>query len=249
MFLVGLGNVANESWPCCPPVWPCSPRKGFEMTGSDVARGRKWAARLAGWGLYPSVANDGSLLLTPADRITDEIAATVTANRDAILAELSPTRRLPAAEEQPTAGAEPNPPAPADSLRTGKEQAEPAPSPTQAGGGPKTTAQAARTAHAAPAQVLEHPPESDPFEGLEYGEEEPRPWPPPIEPERWTEETRELVDWFRTAPPGEPFTTPGGLRVTDPGVYWRFLADWVSEGDPSTPGLTANLRQLRAIVG
>lgn len=214
--------------------------------------GRNWAARLAGWGLYPSVANDGSLLLTPADRVTDEIAATVTANRDAILAELSPTRRLPAAAEQPTAGAAPNPPPLADSLRTGPEQAEPAPSPEQTGGRPKTTAQAARTAHAAPSKVLEHPPESDPFDCPEDGEEEPNPaapWPPPIERERWTAETRELVDWFRTARPGEPFTTPGGLRVTDPGVYWRFLADWVSEGDPSTPGLTANLRQLRAIVG
>ena len=222
------------------------------MTGY-VAPGGNWAARLAGWGLYPSVSG-GRLLLAPADRITDEIAATVTANRDAILAELSPTRRLPTAEEQPTAGAEPNPPPPADSLRTGAEQAEPAPSPEQPGGRPQTTAQAARTAHAAPSKVLEHPPESDPFEGLEYGEEEPNPaaapaWPPPIEPERWTEETRELVDWFRTTRPGEPFTTPGGLRVADPGVYWRFLADWVSEGDPSTPGLTANLRQLRAIVG
>lgn len=223
------------------------------MTGSDVAPGGQWARRLAGWGLYPSVSG-GRLLLAPADRITDEIAATVTANRDAILAELSPTRRLPTAEEQPTAGAAPNPPPPADPLRTGAEQAEPAPSPTQAGGGPQTTAQAARTAHAAPSKVLEHPPESDPFEGLEYGEEETgaapwgtRPWPPPIEPERWTEETRELVDWFRTTRPGEPFTTPGGLPVTDPGVYWRFLSDWVSEGDPSTPGLTANLRQLRAM--
>lgn len=98
-------------------------------------------------------------------------------------------------------------------------------------------------------KVSEQAPESDPFDCPEDGEEEPRPWPPPIERERWTEETRELVDWFRTARPGEPFTTPGGLRVTDPGVYWRFLADWVSEGDPSTPGLTANLRQLRAIVG
>jgi len=216
--------------------------------------GGQWARRLAGWGLYPSVSG-GRLLLAPADRITDEIAATVTANRDAILAELSPTRRLPTAEEQPTAGAQPNPAqACGDPLRTGAEQAEPAPSPTQAGGGPQTTAQAARTAHAAPSKVLEHPPESDPFEGLEYGEEETgaapwgtRPWPPPIEPERWTEETRELVDWFRTTRPGEPFTTPGGLPVTDPGVYWRFLADWVSEGDPSTPGLTANLRQLRAM--
>ena len=216
------------------------------MTASDVAPGRKWAARLAGWGLYPSVSG-GRLLLAPADRVTDEIAATVTANRDAILAELSPTRRLPAAAEQPTAGAAPNPPPLADSLRTGPEQAEPAPSPEQTGGRPQTTAQAARTAHAAPSKVLDHPP--DPFDCPEDGEEEPRPWPPPIERERWTEETRELVDWFRTARPGEPFTTPGGLRVTDPGVYWRFLADWVSDGDPSTPGLTANLRQLRAIVG
>jgi len=117
---------------------------------------------------------------------------------------------------------------------------------------PNPAAQAARTAHAAPSKVLEHPPESDPFDCPEDGEEEPNPaapWPPPIGRERWTAETRELVDWFRTARPGEPFTTPGGLRVTDPCVYWRFLADWVSEGDPSTPGLTANLRQLRAIVG
>lgn len=224
------------------------------MTGSDVAPGGNWAARLAGWGLYPSVSG-GRLLLAPADRITDEIAATVTANRDAILAELSPTRRLLTAEEQPTAGAEPNPAQPlADSRRTGPEPGEPAPSPTQPGGRPQTTAQAARTAHAAPSKVLEHPPESDPFEGLDFGEEEPgaaapgcAPLAPPIEPERWTEETRELVDWFRTTRPGEPFTTPGGLAVTDPGVYWRFLADWVSEGDPATPGLTANLRQLRAM--
>jgi len=220
------------------------------MTASDVAPGRKWAARLAGWGLYPSVANDGSLLLTPADRVTDEIAATVTANRDAILAELSPTRRLPAAEEQPTAGAQPNPVRPRGvSLSAWRDTLLAELNPTQTGGRPQTTAQAARTAHAAPSKVLEHPPESDPFDCPEDGEEEPRPWPPPIERERWTEETRELVDWFRTARPGEPFTTPGGLRVTDPCVYWRFLADWVSEGDPSTPGLTANLRQLRAIVG
>ena len=147
---MGFGNLANEFGPCCP-------QGGRNMTGSDVAPGGQWARRLAGWGLYPSVSG-GRLLLAPADRITDEIAATVTANRDAILAELSPTRRLPTAEEQPTAGAAPNPPPPADPLRTGAEQAEPAPSPTQAGGGPQTTAQAARTAHAAPSKVLEHPP-------------------------------------------------------------------------------------------
>ena len=224
------------------------------MTGSDVAPGGQWARRLAGWGLYPSVSG-GRLLLAPADRITDEIAATVTANRDAILAELSPTRRLPTAEEQPTAGAQPNPVRPRGvSLSAWRDTLLAELNPTQPGGKPQTTAQAARTAHAAPSKVLEHPPESDPFEGLEFGEEEPgappqgtRPWPPPIEPERWTEETRELVDWFRTTRPGGPFTTPGGLPVTDPGVYWRFLSDWVSEGDPSTPGLTANLRQLRAM--
>ena len=99
----------------------------------------------------------------------------------------------------------------------------------------KTAPQIDEPRNAAPADVSEHP--------WPYWRAGARP------AERWTEETRELVDWFRTTRPGEPFTTPGGLRVADPGVYWRFLADWVSEGDPSTPGLTANLRQLRAIVG
>ena len=67
--------------------------------------------------------------------------------------------------------------------------------------------------------------------------------------ERWTDETHELIAWFRTTlPPDEPFDTPGGLTVSTPRRYWAFLADWIADGAASPhPGLTANLRQLRTI--
>lgn len=67
--------------------------------------------------------------------------------------------------------------------------------------------------------------------------------------ERWTDETHELIAWFRTTlPPDEPFDTPGGLTVSTPRRYWALLADWIADGtDSPHPGLTANLRQLRTI--
>ena len=68
-------------------------------------------------------------------------------------------------------------------------------------------------------------------------------------PEAWTAETRDLIAWFRTtSPPDEPFDTPGGLTVSDPRRYWKFLTEWINDGaDSPHPGLTANLRQLRTI--
>ena len=67
--------------------------------------------------------------------------------------------------------------------------------------------------------------------------------------EQWTDETRDLIAWFRTtSPPDDPFDTPGGLTVSDPRRYWAFLSDWIDDGAASPhPGLTANLRQLRTI--
>ena len=67
--------------------------------------------------------------------------------------------------------------------------------------------------------------------------------------EVWTDETRDLIAWFRTtSPPDEPFDTPGGLTVSNPRRYWEFLAGWIRDGAASPhPGLTTNLRQLRTI--
>ncbi len=80
--------------------------------------------------------------------------------------------------------------------------------------------------------------------------EHPRRWRAGTRPaERWTDETHELIAWFRTtSPPDEPFDTPGGLTVSDPRRYWKFLTEWIDDGaDSPHPGLTANLRQLRTI--
>ena len=101
----------------------------------------------------------------------------------------------------------------------------------------KTAPQIDEPRNAAPADVSEHP--------WPYWRAGARP------AERWTAETRDLIAWFRTtSPPDEPFDTPGGLTVSDPRRYWKFLTDWIDDGAASPhPGLTANLRQLRAIVG
>ena len=136
-----------------------------------------------------------------------------------------------------------------------------APEPPPQAVGTGTTRQDAQTSDPETPHMSEDLSESDPFDGFEAAaltsdlDDDPEEFesfalPPPTEPEVWTEETRQLIAWFRqTPPPSEPFETPGGLPVSAPRRYWQFLSDWIAEGpDCTDPGLTGNLRRLREVV-
>jgi len=122
----------------------------------------------------------------------------------------------------------------AELLEEASTTATAAGNPAIAPGPAKTAAQIDEPRDLPPADVSEHP------------------WPQCLRrrpAERWTDETHELIAWFRTTtPPSEPFDTPGGLTVSDPQRYWAFIADRIADGAGSPhPGLTAHLRQLRTI--
>ena len=184
--------------------------------------------------------SDGRLQVSPPAKLTADLAAELAEHaaeiRAELLAEASATATAP---EGPALAPEPPPQA----IGTG------------------TTRQNAQTSDLETPHTSEHLSESDPFGEFEAAaltsnleddseEFESLDLPPPREPEVWTEETRQLIAWFRqTPPPSEPFETPGGLPVSAPRRYWQFLSEWIAEGpDCTDPGLTGNTRRLREVV-
>ena len=183
---------------------------------------------------------DGRLRVTPPEKLTADVAAVLAEHAAEIKAELMAEASATATAPQGPALAPESPP---QAVGTG------------------TTRQDTQTSDLETPKVSRHLSESDPFDGFEAAaltsdlDDDPEEFesfdlPPPREPEVWTEETRQLIAWFRqTPPPSEPFETPGGLPVSDPRRYWQFLSEWIAEGpDCTDPGLTGNPRRLREVV-